>query len=110
MALEPEDLNRIPLPSDRAKLFELLCLVRIAKALAPVPLELRWLQDLDTYNTVYLDGMTCRYQEPLPREGVLATHDYGVHSRELWKHSVSPSQSTSILLSISENREQGSMD
>jgi hypothetical protein len=64
------------LPSDRAKLFELLCLVRIARALAPLPLELRWLQDQDTYNAVDLDGMTCRYQEPLPRDAVLATLDY----------------------------------
>ena len=75
-ALEPEDLNRIPLPSAREKLFELLCLVRIARALAPLPLELRWLQDQDTYNAVDLDGMTCRYQEPLRREAVLATLDY----------------------------------
>ena len=36
-SLEPAELDRIPLPTDRATLFELLCLVRIARRIAPPP-------------------------------------------------------------------------
>ena len=73
--LEPEDLDRIPLPSDEAKLFELLCLVRVARCVAPPPSELRWLSmDIDD-NRIKLDGVNVYYQQSLHREVVLATYE-----------------------------------
>lgn len=74
--LEPEELDRIPLPSDPAKLFELLCLVRIARRLAPLPRELRWLGSSGAGNVVPLLGVTCHHQQHLDRDGVLACTEY----------------------------------
>jgi hypothetical protein len=74
--LEPEELDRIPLPPDRAKLFELVCLVRIARCLAPPPRELRWLNRDTTSNVLRLQGTICHYQQGLDRKSVLATRDY----------------------------------
>jgi hypothetical protein len=71
--LEPEELDRIPLPSDEAKLFELLCLVRIASCIASPPRELRWMTKA-TDNTITLDGARIYYQQSLDREIVLATY------------------------------------
>jgi hypothetical protein len=72
--LEPEELDRIPLPSDEAKLFELLCLVRIARCIAPPPHELRWISADVAGNTISLDGTRVYYQQSLDRERVLATY------------------------------------
>jgi hypothetical protein len=74
--LEPEELDRIPLPSERETLFELLCLVRIAKCVSPAPRELRWLNAETTDNTIRLEGTTCCYQQSLDRDVVLATSEY----------------------------------
>jgi hypothetical protein len=74
--IEPEELDRVPLPSERAKLFELVCLVRIARGLAPPPRELRWLNLATTSNRLRLQGTTCHYQQGLDRNRVLATRDY----------------------------------
>ena len=74
--LEPTELDRIPLPSDRSHLFELLCLVRIARSVAPPPRELRWLDKESSDNIVRLTGVTCHYQQSLKRDVVLATPDY----------------------------------
>jgi hypothetical protein len=74
--LEPEEIDRLPLPNDRAKLFELLCLVRIANCVAPPPSELRWLNpDIDN-NRIALQGVCIHYQQSLQRDSVLATSEY----------------------------------
>ncbi|BCS31408.1 hypothetical protein TBR22_A06090 [Luteitalea sp. TBR-22] len=73
---EDEELDRIPLPSDPAKLFELLCLVRIARHFVPRPTAIRWLDVSSSSNTARFDHLTCRYQEPLERDRVLGTADY----------------------------------
>jgi hypothetical protein len=74
---EPEVLDRIPLPADRATLFELLCLVRIAKQVAAPLDELRWL-DLELSESMLpLEGATCWYQRTLDRNDILATPDFG---------------------------------
>ena len=73
---EPEALDRIPLPTDRATLFELLCLVRIAIQIAAPPDELRWLDLELTENMLRLEGTTCWYQRTLDRDSVLATPDF----------------------------------
>ena len=74
--LEPDELDRIPLPSERETLFELLCLVRIAKCVSPAPRELRWLNAETTDNTIRLDGTTGCYQQSLDRDVVLGTNEY----------------------------------
>lgn len=76
VALEPDALDHIPLPIDRPRLFELLCLVRIARRIAPPPDELRWLDLEMTANKLILTGATCWYQQALEREAVLNTPDY----------------------------------
>jgi hypothetical protein len=75
-AVESDALDNIPLPSDRASLFELLCLVRIARRIAPLPDELRWLDRELALNTLVLSGATCSYQQGLDREAVLGTPDF----------------------------------
>lgn len=75
-ALEPDALDHIPLPIDRPSLFELLCLVRIARRVAPPPDELRWLDLELTGNKLTLAGTTCWYQQALDREAVLGTPDF----------------------------------
>ena len=75
-ALEPDMLDRIPLPIDRPSLFELLCLVRIARRVAPDPVELRWLDLELTGNKLTLPGSTCWYQQSLERDAVLRTPDF----------------------------------
>lgn len=74
--LEPIDLNRIPLPADAPTLFELLCLVRIAQMLAPLPGELRWMDYEMTNNVLRLEGVQCVFQQSLGREAVLETSLY----------------------------------
>ncbi len=74
--LESEDLDRIPLPADSSALFELLCLVRIARFFAPCPHELRWLNLETSNNKLRVNGLQCHYQQSLDREEVLATSDY----------------------------------
>jgi hypothetical protein len=73
---EPAALDRIPLPTDRATLFELLCLVRIARHVAPPPDELRWLDFELNENELRLEGTTCSYQRTLDRDAVLSTPDF----------------------------------
>jgi hypothetical protein len=75
-ALESEELDRIPLPANRASLFELLCLVRAARCVAPPPRELRWLNLDSDNNTIRLDGVRVYYQQSLDREVVLSTSEY----------------------------------
>ena len=73
--LEPDELDRIPLPAEEATLFELLCLVRIARFLSPAPQEIRWLGDYNAANTIDLEGTRIYYQQPLAEERVLATYE-----------------------------------
>lgn len=56
----PIRVSRLPLPADRATVFELLCLVRALKALDPAPRQLRWL--VQGENTVRLPGITATFQ------------------------------------------------
>lgn len=75
--LERDDVDHVPLPTDRARLFELVCMVRIASMIAPPPGELRWLDKESTANRMELLGATCLYQQHLSREAVLSTPEYG---------------------------------
>ena len=73
--LEAQELDRIPLPSDSAKLFELLCIVRILDTLEEQPAFVRWL-DADKGNRIDLAGLRCFYQKSLSRDVVLATSEF----------------------------------
>lgn len=66
--LEPEELDRLPLPAEHDKLFELLCLVRMAAAMHPAPQSLRWLDLEMSDNCVRLPSAACKYQRKFKKE------------------------------------------
>jgi hypothetical protein len=74
--LEADELLRLPLPRAREALFELLCLVRLARSLAPRPTELRWLGLEHGPGELRLEGVRCRYQLNIPKERVLQSPWY----------------------------------
>lgn len=53
-------VTNLPLPADRATVFELLCLVRALKAIEPAPQRVRWL--VQGHNQVRLDGLRATFQ------------------------------------------------
>lgn len=58
-------------------LFELVCLVRVLRTVAPNPTAIRWLvPDAGIGNAIALDGMRCKYQHRFETEHVLATSEY----------------------------------
>jgi hypothetical protein len=67
VVLEAQDVERVPLPADRAVLFELLCLVRVLRCLGPAPEVLRWLGSEKDGNKIAVDGVTAVYQWTLER-------------------------------------------
>ncbi|PKN58176.1 MAG: hypothetical protein CVU56_07000 [Deltaproteobacteria bacterium HGW-Deltaproteobacteria-14] len=69
-ALEPTVLEQLPLPLDVPTLFELVCLVRVMRQLAPAPQDIRWLIR-EASNRVAVEGIDCRYQRKLGPEAVL---------------------------------------
>jgi hypothetical protein len=56
----PIQIESLPLPAERATVFELLCLVRSLKALTPAPRQLRWL--VQGQNQVVADGVSATFQ------------------------------------------------
>ena len=79
-ALELQEIDRIPLPQDRASLFELVCMVRILDFLNPRPTHIRWLNPDMGGNTVELPGMSYGFQESI--SGVLESPEYGAGLRQ----------------------------
>jgi hypothetical protein len=73
---EPQELDRLPLPSDHATLFEMFCMVRILGTLEPVPDHVRWLDYETNRNRVELPGLTYHFQHTLPRDNVLGTAEF----------------------------------
>jgi len=67
--LESDELDKLPLPPSRAVLFELLCIVRIAKHISPSPGDIRWMDAEVSRNTIVVPGARFRYQL------VLAPHE-----------------------------------
>jgi hypothetical protein len=69
------------------ELFELLCMVRILKALEPEPRHIRWLSE--ERNIVELPGLSYVYQHYLSPTEVLSTAEFNHGLREATKrHSV----------------------
>ena len=61
-AVEPERIDRLPLPSGRESVFELLCVVRLLDALHGPSGQIRLLGDGENLAGIRLPGMTCLYQ------------------------------------------------
>jgi hypothetical protein len=61
-AVEPESIDRLPLPSGRESVFELLCVVRLLDALHGPGGQIRLLGDGEDLAGIRLPGLTCRYQ------------------------------------------------
>ncbi len=71
--LEPQELDQLPLPQDRATLFELVCLKRIACALAddpPAMTGVQWLTP-DASNRIRVGSVTGQYQKTFGKNEVL---------------------------------------
>lgn len=61
-AVEPESIDRLPLPAGRESVFELLCVVRLLDALHGPSGQIRLLGDGDDLAGIRLPGLTCLYQ------------------------------------------------
>lgn len=61
-AVEPESIDRLPLPSGRESVFELLCVVRLLDALHGPSGQIRLLGEGDDLAGIRLPGLTCLYQ------------------------------------------------
>ncbi len=61
-AVEPESIDRLPLPSGRESVFELLCVVRLLDALHGPSGQVRLIGDGDDLAGIRLPGLTCLYQ------------------------------------------------
>jgi hypothetical protein len=72
-AFEPVRLDRAPLPTDRAVLLELYCLVRVLGHLTAPGSALRWLDACDGSNTVDARGLRYEFQLSLDRGHALDT-------------------------------------
>jgi hypothetical protein len=79
---EPQLLDALPLPSDHATLFELVCIVRILRALEPAPREIRWLNIDVGQNTIATGLGTVHYQLTIGRSQVLAGSPFDQASAE----------------------------
>jgi hypothetical protein len=73
---EPEDVERLPLPEDSTVLFELVCMVRVLRFFEPRPRAIRWLIAEIGDNTIQVPGITCSFQQSLPREELLRTTEF----------------------------------
>lgn len=71
--LEPQELDQLPLPQDRATLFELVCLKRVACLLAddaPAMTGVQWLTP-DASNRIQVGSVKCQYQRAFGQLSVL---------------------------------------
>lgn len=103
--LEPQELERLPLPPDRATLFELICLKRVADALCERPLTMRmvhWLTHEDD-NELSVGGLRCRFQRSLAANHVLAAYDPGL-AAAVQRFEVSVPRKTDVWIRFSSPR------
>jgi hypothetical protein len=66
---EPQELDSIPLPAAESTLFELLCLVRVARGAAPLPHQISWLTPGNNNNSIKLEGLQVHYHLIYARGG-----------------------------------------
>jgi hypothetical protein len=81
-SLEPQELDQLPLPSDHATLFELICMVRIVNAVEDQPSFIRWLDASVNNNSVRLSNLIFHTQYHLQRQEVLVTYEFDHGLRE----------------------------
>jgi hypothetical protein len=74
--LEPIELDQLPLPTEHAVLFELVCLVRVLKAIGNPDSSVRWLDLEANRNTIQMPGIVCRHQHHFGRDAILATEEF----------------------------------
>lgn len=72
--LEPVELDALPLPTDPPRLFELLCIVRVLRAIEDAPKSIRWL-DRDLGNSVRA-GSTTVSMQLVPSHPILETPEF----------------------------------
>ncbi len=75
--LEPQELNKLPLPENHGTLFEILCMVRILRAFNERPRHIRWLHLETGRNRVEIPGLTYFFQKSLDKRLVLSTPEFG---------------------------------
>lgn len=75
-ALEPQALDRVPLPTDHARLFELLCIVRVLHFLEPTPTHIRWVDARISNNEISCGSLSVKAQMYLHQADMLATHEF----------------------------------
>ncbi len=76
VTLEPQEIDRLPLPTEHSRLFQLVCLVRALRTIAPTDRQLRWLDLEAGGNTVRVGGVTCHFETSLSEESVRASAAY----------------------------------
>ncbi|WP_437928634.1 hypothetical protein WMF37_05050 [Sorangium sp. So ce291] len=87
--LEPQQIDRVPLPTEHARLFELLCLVRVLAAIEGLPPQLRWLDVRLAQNTLRSPTLSCHYQYAVQADAMLKTEAFGGGLREaVLRHGV----------------------
>ena len=100
-AFEPEDFDSLPLPTDHATLFELLCIVRILRSVSGLDGHIRWLDRFEGENEISLSGLTCTYQKSLALEAVLNTREFrGPLADAIRTHGVSVPQRIDALFTF----------
>jgi hypothetical protein len=87
-------------------LFELVCLVRVLRTVAPNPTAIRWLvPDAGINNAIALDGVRCRYQHRFETEHVLATSEYDNALRAaVTRHQLAVHTNLDLLVELSPPR------
>jgi hypothetical protein len=86
---EEQDIDRLTLPTDRAQLFELLCMVRVLKALSWDSDQVRWL-DPENGNRVQLSNLTYLFQHSFPQEAVVESTEFAPGLRRaIYRHDIS---------------------
>lgn len=84
---ELQELDKLPLPWTHDQLFELVCMVRILKALGQEPCHIRWLGE--ERNRVEFPGLSYAYQHHVPHAVMLGTAEFDHGLREAtMRHSV----------------------
>jgi hypothetical protein len=74
--LEASEVDRVQLPAVRHALFELLCLVRIARRLARPRPGIRWLDAREGENTIEWDDLLFRYQRKVHKDVVVSDPEF----------------------------------
>jgi hypothetical protein len=108
--LEPQSIANLPITSDDAILFELVCLVRVLGALDAKPDRIRWLDLESGQNIVSTPLLTCRYQHSFGREVVLQSGEFAPEVvAALQRHDVRVPSRADMLIELPSSSRYGHM-